>query len=195
MVNDNCTCEDIMKNLVSSSAFFLPLSIGIVSVLVPLPPSAFALGLHAHVAVNIGGQDYNITYENFSHVANSGLFAPPPLGRMPWWGSESSAIAFASAVGSKLGLPNNNSGVFEGPTFAYQVGSFGFGTYGLDVQNFVPLATDCCVIVRGQYFSSVSSYAVVADQAPQDIPAPLPIIGVPVAFGLSRQLRRRMRLG
>jgi hypothetical protein len=183
-----------MNNL-SLASFLRPLGLSIAPLLLSVPLPALALGLHAKVSVTIDGQDYTVTSGNFSFDSNSSMFATPPTGSMPWWQSESLAIAFASAVGTSLGLPNQNpgNGVFEGPTFAYGIGSFGLGSFGVDVMNFVPLAANCCVVTRGQFFSSVSNYAFVTTQAPLEVPGPLPILGATFAFGLSRQLRRRIR--
>ena len=64
-------------------------------------------------SVSVGGQNYSVTYQSF-YNSNTSPFA---TGSMPWWGSQSLADQFATAVGLSLGTPNSSS--TYGPFFAY----------------------------------------------------------------------------
>jgi len=69
------------------------------------------------LVVNVGGQNYDVTTFTGSYNNNISKFATAANGgEMPWWASATNAAAFASAVGTGLGLPNSG-GVF-GPYFA-----------------------------------------------------------------------------
>jgi uncharacterized protein with beta-barrel porin domain len=70
------------------------------------------------VTVTVGGQNYSVTYQNFSYNSSTSSFA---TGSMPWWGSQSLANQFVTAVGSSLGTPNSSA---YGPFFAYATTTF-----------------------------------------------------------------------
>ncbi len=65
--------------------------------------------------VNIGGTEYDVTATS-SESFNS---AEAVLEAQPWWGNESLASEFATAVGGSLGTPNMVPTEPQTPTFAY----------------------------------------------------------------------------
>ena len=65
------------------------------------------------VTVTVGGVSYAVTYENLQYNTSSKFNSSD----MPWWGSQSLAGQFASAVGSQLGVPVFGS---LGPLFGWQ---------------------------------------------------------------------------
>jgi hypothetical protein len=82
--------------------------------------SLFALLLFAGSAsanpvttVSAGGKYYSVTYQNFSYSGSTPTFSAT---QMPWWGDQTLARQFATAVDTKLGLPNTGG---YGPFFAY----------------------------------------------------------------------------
>ena len=64
------------------------------------------------VTVTVGGQNYSVTYQNFSYNSSTSSFA---TGSMPWWGNGDLAKQFAAAVGAGLGYGNGGNS----PFFAY----------------------------------------------------------------------------
>lgn len=54
------------------------------------------------VVVTVGSQDYNVSTIYGSYAAHAAT-----LQSQVWWGDESTASSFASAVGDQLGLPNS----------------------------------------------------------------------------------------
>ena len=78
----------------------------------------------ADVPIDVGGGTiYNFNYVTGTYNALRSTYFNTTY--MPWWGSQNNAIAFATAVGGSLGLPN--SGGTHGPMFSYQDG--GENTY------------------------------------------------------------------
>ena len=157
------------------------------------------------LVVNVGGQDYEVTAFAGSYTDHKAKFANPPApGVMPWWGNQSLANTFATAVGTGLGT--NFIGV--GPLFAWTfrpgpspicpvdlIGVPGPGvcSYSWDTRLAVPG-------VAAEYLSpndAEFSYAQV-DLVPSfalGVPGPLPLFGTAAAFGTSRQLRKRIKAG
>jgi hypothetical protein len=133
------------------------------------------------LVVNVGGQDYNVTTFAGSYNDNISKFATAANGgEMPWWGNSTTAEAFASAVGTGLGLPN--LGGF-GPYFAHAANP------NVRTKAYLPPIsgpTATSVLPTG-----IATYAVVTPPAP--VPSPLPIFGAAAAFGASRQLRKRIK--
>jgi hypothetical protein len=71
--------------------------------------------------VTVGGTEYDVTVtpsESFTSAATL-------LEAQPWWGNETLAADFATAVGTSLGIPNGVPTPEQTPTFAY----------GLDTAN------------------------------------------------------------
>lgn len=68
------------------------------------------------VTVNIGGTDYTIGYTEQPFDSLTSYTS------MPWWGNQSLANQFATAVGTQLGLPYLPGSTFNlGPFFAYAI--------------------------------------------------------------------------
>lgn len=179
--------------------------LGGVAVVVLLPVSASALQ-----TVVVGGKTYEVDIFTGSYSANASKFALPPTGQMPWWGSQSLATQFATAVGAGLGLTPGfllpivgTAGV--GPLFAastgtlpfvgtpvtnnslyYQAGTITSGTFPFG--GFPPLP-----VPQSGPFSALVPYAIATEVVPQSVPAPLPLLGAGAAFGFSRRLRSRIR--
>jgi hypothetical protein len=139
------------------------------------------------VVVNVGGQNWNVTTFQGSYNANSATFATPPApGRMPWWGSESLASQFATAINSALGFPNF-SGDF-GPLFGIK-----FATGGTSVNSCTwGFGSAQCAVNFGNLNNTNYTWAQ-ADLVPP-VPGPLPLFGAAAAFGFSRKLRQRIKV-
>lgn len=140
--------------------------------------------------VTVGGVQYDVTTFTGTYSDNIGKFRTPANGGvMPWWGVESTANAFAAAVGSLAGEPNNLSGNTFGPIFAvrFEGSSPGnvFGRYyGYNGSNAI-----------NDYYRAASEPRVWAQVSPVSTPAPgpLPALGAAAAYGFSRQLRKRIQ--
>ncbi len=134
------------------------------------------------LVVNVGGQDYDVTTFVGSYNDNISKFETAANGgEMPWWASSTNATAFASAVGTGLGLPN--LGGF-GPYFARALIT--------NVQSRAYLGTG--VTSRAVVPTVIATYAVATlVPPPAPVPSPLPIFGAAAAFGASRQLRKRIK--
>ena len=109
---------------------------------------------------------------------------------MPWWGNESLAEQFATAVGASLGTPIFNT---YGPSFARNLNNAGFAVYVMG-EVFWPQNSS----VNNFGFTTLESgtYAIATlAPPPAGVPGPLPLFGVAAAFGMSRRLRRKIQLG
>jgi len=140
------------------------------------------------VPVVVNGTTYDVTTFVGTYNDNSSRFTTT---EMPWFGSESSAEQFAIAVGTQLGLPVFGN---AGPFFAYSIrtdprGGVTLGNYSYESLSNPPGVS---TTVSGASFSA--SYAVASAQAPSAVPGPLPLFGAAAAFGMSRRLRRRIKL-
>lgn len=119
---------------------------------------------------------YNANQTKFQTLANNGV--------MPWWGSESLATEFATSVGSALGLPYNGNG---GPSFAYKLEPTIFGTTYVNGQLYYQ---NVGILPVGATTNESFTYATATL-----VPGPLPLFGAGAAFGVSRRLRHRIKLG
>ena len=133
----------------------------------------------------MGGQNYDVTTFTGSYNNNISKFATAANGgEMPWWGSITIATAFASAVGTGLGLPN--SGTAFGPHFARALIT---NVQNRSYSSASSLITGTAVVPTG-----IATYAVATlVPPPAPVPSPLPIFGAAAAFGASRQLRKRIK--
>jgi hypothetical protein len=132
--------------------------------------------------VNTFSGTYNANTAKFNTLANNGL--------MPWWGNESLAEQFATAVGASLGTPISNA---YGPMFARNIQDQGFAVY---VDGEVYYAGNAFNYSFQTNESGTYATATLAPPpAPAAVPGPLPLFGVAAAFGMSRRLRRKIQLG
>ena len=70
------------------------------------------------LVVTVGGQQWDVTTFTGSYSANTTKFNTAASGgQMPWWGSSTTANAFATAVGAGLGTPNIGT---VGPLFGFR---------------------------------------------------------------------------
>jgi hypothetical protein len=141
------------------------------------------------VPVVVNGTTYDVTTFAGSYSNNSSRFTTT---EMPWFGSGSSAQQFAIAVGTQLGTPVLGT---IGPYFAHTItndpifGSFDAGAYAYILTDNPPGVSPTSA------GGSISiTYAVASAQAPSAVPGPLPLFGAAAAFGMSRRLRRRIKL-
>jgi hypothetical protein len=132
--------------------------------------------------VNTFAGTYNANTAKFNTLANNGL--------MPWWGNESLAQQFATAVGASLGTPV--SGIY-GPNFAHAIQNAGFAVY-VNGKVFDPSNSSVYSLSFTTNESGTYATATLAPP-PAGVPGPLPLFGAAAAFGLSRRLRRRIQLG
>jgi hypothetical protein len=151
--------------------------------------AAFSSADAAHaVPVVVNGTTYDVTTFTGSYNSNSSRFT---TNEMPWFGSQSLAQQFATAVGIQLGKPNLGSG---GPYFAFSIGTDPEGRPQVSASYYefgsiIPTVTG---IGAGENFNG--TYAFVSAPAPSAVPGPLPLFGAAAAFGMSRRLRRRIKL-
>jgi hypothetical protein len=155
----------------------LPLAASVgVAVLAFMPASASA------VQVVVSGQFYEVSTFQGTANANAAKFTTAD---MPWFGNQSLASAFATAVGSQLGLTGLLS---RGPFFAYSR-STGFIPALNTTNNSVFSSLTGTTVSNIPVLRSINTTYAVATE----VPGPLPLLGVGAAFGLSRKLRCRIR--
>ncbi len=138
--------------------------------------------------VTVGGVQYDVTTFTGSYDGNISRFnTPANNGVMPWWENQSTATAFANAVGSNLGTPNffNLRSPYFGTFFVEFAGidnTHSESPYGV-IQS-VESPTDSFVWAQASVYAPSSSASV---------PGPLPLFGAGAAFGFSRRLRKRIQ--
>jgi hypothetical protein len=140
------------------------------------------------LVVTVNGQQWDVTT-----ITGDASFVSPGnapnndttriLVVQPWWtGSGANgglAQAFATAVGSGLGIPGGNNGAGYGPFFAYSGGPC------IDVRRWpTPNLVGCA--------TAGVSYTWAQARLIQPVPGPLPLFGAAAAFGFSRKLRKRI---
>lgn len=133
------------------------------------------------VGVNFGGMLYDVTVLETSYTASTSSFQLPPLGKMPWWGSQSNADFFAGEVFTSL---SQGSLAGYGPLFAYSYNASIAEVMG----SLQDLSAPGSFIDGTPAASATVKYAI----ATAPVPGPLPLFGAAAAFGWSRQLRRRI---
>jgi hypothetical protein len=153
----------------------LAASLGI-AVLTFMPASASA------VQVVLSGKTYEVKTFTGTANANAGKFS---TAFMPWFGNQSLATTFATAVGSQLGLPNL---FVTGPLFTYSR-STGFIPALNTTNNSVFQSLTGTTVTGVPLLRSISATYAEATL----VPGPLPLLGVGAAFGFSRRLRCRIR--
>jgi hypothetical protein len=143
-------------------------------------------------SVTVGGTQYNLTYFQGDYNSNIAKFETPANnGLMPWWGNAAMATLFSDALGLQLGTPNPPPPFSYSPNFAYGV----FNVTG-------ELSIDAIANAGSGSFYTVErpnaslAYAILATPTtPTAVPGPAPLFGAAAAFGMSRRLRRRIKLG
>jgi hypothetical protein len=105
---------------------------------------------------------------------------------MPWWGSESIASQFATAVNNAFGFPNED---YAGPFFGHRLATGGtsVGTCHSTIFNDIRCGSNWGPLNATYTFAQ-------ADLVPP-VPGPLPLFGAAAAFGFSRKLRQRIKAG
>ncbi len=131
---------------------------------------------------------YNGNVAKFNTLDNNGL--------MPWWGSDTLAIQFATQIWDKLGMPNDSGS--NGPFFSYEI--YDDPDQGLFLRNRLYRQPTNSIEPHPTYsheFGDSLTYAIATPvvSPPAAVPGPLPLFGAVAAFGLSRRLRRRIQLG
>jgi len=156
-----------------------------------LAAGALTAGQAQAIVVTVNSQDWNVTTFTGKYNANTSKFALPSSGGvMPWWGNNSLASSFATAVGSSLGAVNRTGA--WGPLFGYNTTSgpnrvlFGGFTIA-DNSSFSTGVTD-----TGTSYAWAQATPVSSPQAAA-VPGPLPALGAAAAFGYSRKLRKRIK--
>ena len=159
---------------------------------------ALTAGQAKALVVTVGGQDWDVTTFTGSYNDNVSKFATSANGGvMPWFGwpleTGNLARSFAVAVGNSFGAmnltdyPNSLGGYGVGPFFAYSVDSIHARAYP---------ESSLTAFVLGNF--QVHTYAQATLIGPTggtaSVPGPLPILGLVVAFGFSRKLRKRIKL-
>jgi hypothetical protein len=146
---------------------------------------ALSAGQAQAVIVNVNGQNWNVTTFAGTYNANTSKFATPANGGvMPWFGDQSLAGTFAQLVGSGLGLPNSSGN--QGPYFGH-----GTTTTQVTIEYFDNPQN---VVDGGTTAKSNSRTWAQAELVPP-VPGPLPLFGAAAAFGFSRKLRQRIKIG
>jgi len=149
--------------------------------------------------VTVGGVQYDVTTFTGSYDDNTSKFETAANnGVMPWWGSSSNATAFASAVGTNLGTPNNP----YGPLFAHSYDpNYEDGTGVIISIVFADFIQGNTIFNNGiinpsdpfTVYAQATLYTA-PTPAPAPAPGPLPLFGAAAAFGFSRKLRKRIKL-
>jgi len=147
---------------------------------------AVVIGDGSFVDVTVAGHDWRVTtfygtyFSNGTSQDNSSKFAPPPApGVMPWWGNRALADAFASAVGSRLGV-DGTPGREYGPEFAYDINSrIDSMRWRTDTETTEQTSAG---VLAGAYWAQATK-----------VPGPLPVLGLAAVFGYSRKLRKRIK--
>jgi hypothetical protein len=129
--------------------------------------------------VNFGGILYDVTVLETSYTASTSSFQLPPLGQMPWWGSQSYADFFAGEVFTSLG---EGSTTGYGPLFAYAFNASSAEVIG----SLQDLSAPGSFIDGTAAGTATVKYAI----ATSPVPGPLALFSAATAFGWSRQLRR-----
>jgi len=159
---------------------------------------ALTAGQAQAIVVNVNNQSWDVTTFTGSYDTNTTKFDQPPSpGVMPWWGSQTDALAFANAVRNQL--PPSRICTECTPITA-QGPYFGFGTGGprdepIQYSYFqYPLSNPETGggVSTHEPGSFISVWAQVVPTAPP-APGPLPALGAAAAFGFSRQLRKLIK--
>ena len=137
------------------------------------------------VSVVVNGNTYDVTTFTGSYEANTSTFTTT---QMAWWGDATLAQQFATAVGTQLGLPNFGT---IGPLFGYSAAPDGIGGYQVSMSNYDSTISPP---INDSKSSGVNTYAISSSQPSSAVPGPLPVLGVAASFGMSRRLRRRIKL-
>jgi len=154
-----------------------------------------AIGLSQESAqayvVSVGGVQYDVTTFTGTYNDNTSNFQ---IGMMPWWGNQTAALEFASAVGTEAGTN------WDGEIGAY----FGYSQSTYETYNYVTSAHTHSSnsmypngLTHDGWVSGDQDFlwakATLASPSAAPAPGPLPILGAAAAFGASRKLRRRMK--
>ena len=143
------------------------------------------------VSVTVGGTQYNITYFQGDYNSNIAKFETPANnGLMHWWGNESLATLFSDALGFQLGTPNPPPPFDRSPHFAYRA--------SIDSLSTILFVDAIANAGSGSFFAGGGGnqpFATAILATPTAVPGPAPLFGAAAAFGMSRRLRRRIKLG
>jgi hypothetical protein len=154
---------------------------------------AFCSGQAHAIAVNINGQQWDVTTFTGSYNENMGKFESPSNGGvMPWWGEDPEVISdFVAAVGNQLGQPNVSTNPLNpnpvGPFFAIRVSDGGRPAPAYFEISFVNSFEAVDPDVEATW-----AQATLASPDPTPVPSPLHALGVTTAFCYSRKLRKRI---
>ena len=138
-----------------------------------------------------GGVQYDVTSFTGSYNDNTSKFQTAANGgMMPWWGNDSAAVEFASAVGTQVGTQSSQPGAVSA--------FFGYSRY-IDPVDDMSSYLELFYTNNGntQYASwPTGDSSLLWAQATlyTPVPGPLPLFGAGAAFGFSRQLRKRIKL-
>ncbi len=153
------------------------------ALLASMAVGALATGQALAISVNVNDIDYDVTTFTGTYNDNFSKFATAANGGvMPWWGSDSLATEFASAVQYSLGSPNDHASPF--------FGFYLYGTSTLVTCSWSASVDDTWPIWCG----GVGTHLVVtwAQATTTSVPGPLPLFGVAAALDYSRKLRKRI---
>jgi hypothetical protein len=141
----------------------------------------------AAVTVIVDGNSYDVSVFTGSYNSNTSLFQALSPGQMPWWGDTTgdTAATFASEVYDQLGGGPTTG---YGPVFAYAIVTG--NVVGIS-QNLTDLNVQTDETI-GLNDSVAYAIATPLGPPPNQVPAPLPIVGAMAAFGCSRKLRKRI---
>ena len=146
------------------------------------------------LVVTVNGQDWDVTtfvgaYLDNNMKPNPEFETPENGGLMPWWGSSTDALVFATAVGASLGTPNSGGRV--GPRFSYAAS----GVAEWTPSTYNPAGGTAHLLWSSPpSFYTYTKATLVPAAGSASVPGPLPILGLAAAFGFSRKLRKRIQL-
>lgn len=140
---------------------------------------ALTAGQAQAVVVHVPGYgSWDVTTFSGTYNADPGKFNNDA---MPWLQNKAVADAFATAVGSSLGFPNNFPPFNYGPLFPYLVSPSTLTAVAW--QAFADTLSAPILVTK----ASLNTWATAAP-----VPAPLPLLGAAAAFSTARRLRRRL---
>jgi hypothetical protein len=146
------------------------LAVSLVSFACLSAPTANAL------QITVDGSNYDVTAFIGTYNNNASSFAPA---LMPWFGSEATALSFASTLQNQLGL-----GIYS-PKFAYNISND-----IVYIAHHVQWPSVSSVVFRDTSYAYAIATLVPASS--NSVPGPLPLFGAAGAFAWSRRLRSRV---
>lgn len=130
---------------------------------------------------------YNDNASKFATLENGGV--------MPWWGSFTSAYDFALATDLALGNPDTPLGQYGLFAWTRSIthGVRGTAMYSNSTATVITTYNPSITPATSRPWAQATLVPAAGSGGSADVPGPLPVLGLAVAFGFSRQLRKRIK--